>query len=467
MPAPVPRAIAVVDAGYTNSKIALFRPDGQLVAECKTASRHIEAPPYRHIDPEPLVALCREALPELDRMLPVDAVIPCSHGAAIACLDGSGGLALPVMDYVAEPPPAVVEAYRRIAPPFSETYCTLLPMALTHGLQLYWQQQAFPQTFAQISTVIPWIQYVGYRLSGQAVTEISSLSCQSHIMDARRQTFSSLVERQGWARLFPPMAKAWERIGTLLPEFRGAGFKGHGAVLGGVHDSTANYMRYLSGGIGRFTLVSTGTWSIAFDSSAPASALDEARDANTNTDVLGRLVACSRFFGGREFEIVAEGQPADTASLDGVARLIRQMTFALPSFTDSGGPVPRSGGRGRITGPPPSAPGERASLAALYCALMVAEQLDAVGSRYDIVVDGPFAANPVLLGVLAGLRSGQQVLVSDLRDGTAAGAACVAMMTGGKLPALGLTLKPIVPAAVPGLAAYRAAWKEKAHAHLA
>jgi len=467
MPAPVPRAIAVVDAGYTNSKIALFTPDGQLVAERKTASRHVEGPPYRHIDPEPLVALCREALPDLDRLLPVDVVMPCAHGAALACLDGRGGLALPVMDYMAEPPPAVAEAYRRIAPPFSETHSTLLPMALTHGLQLYWQQQAFPQAFAHIGAVIPWIQYVGFRLSGRAVTEISSMSCQSHLMDTLHQRFSSLVERQGWAHLFPPLAKAWEEIGPLLPEFRGAGFRGHGAVLGGVHDSTANYMRYLCGGLERFTLVSTGTWSIALDTSAPAAGLDEARDTNTNTDVLGRPVASSRFFGGREFEIVAAGAPAEAASLDAVAKLTGQMTMALPSFTDSGGPVPGSGGGGRIAGPPPLSFGERASLAALYCALMVGEQLEAVGSRHDIIIDGPFAANPVLLGLLAGLRSGQQVLASELRDGTTAGAACVALMAGGKLPAIGLALKRIAPAAVPGLAAYRAIWKEKAYAHLA
>ena len=108
-----PRGIAVADVGYTNTKIMLFSPDLVPVAERKIASRHREGPPYRNIDPEPMVALCREALPELDRILPVDAVVPCAHGAALACLAADGSLAMPVMDYTSEPPPDIVADYRR------------------------------------------------------------------------------------------------------------------------------------------------------------------------------------------------------------------------------------------------------------------------------------------------------------------------------------------------------------------
>ncbi len=461
-----PRGIAIADVGYTNTKIALFSPEGEMLAERKIASRHVEGPPYRHIDPEPMVALFREALPELDAILPVDAIVPCAHGAAMACLDAQGQLALPVMDYMSEPPAAIVAAYRQIAPPFAETFCTVLPMALTHGLQLYWQQQAFPDRFAKATTLLPWIQYVGFRLCGTPVTEISSMSCQTHLMDTRNQGFSSLVRAQGWEHLFPPMAKAWESIGTLREEFRGSSFRGLGQVLGGVHDSTANYMRYRCGGLETFTLVSTGTWSISFDTSTTLDKLVENRDTNTNTDVLGSIVACSRFFGGREFEIVAAGAAWDAASLGDAAELVRQGTRALPSFTDSGGPVPGSGGRGFVEGQPPATDAGRSSLAALYCAQMVSEQLDAVSSRHDIIVDGPFSTNPVLLAILAQLRPSQRVLASNLRDGTTAGAACLALIDNGVLPRIALKLMPVAPAAIAGLEAYQALWKEKAYGPL-
>jgi sugar (pentulose or hexulose) kinase len=268
----------------------------------------------------------------------------------------------------------------------------------------------------------------------------------------------------GWDRLFAPRARAWEKIGRLRPEFLAPGFRGEGRVLGGVHDSTANFMRYVCAGLDRFSLVSTGTWSISFDPSTPVDVLDPERDTNTNTDVLGRNVCCSRFFGGKEFEAVAGGAPAEAASLDCVAALVARGTRALPSFTAAGGPVPRSGGLGRIEGPACASDAEKSSLAALYCAQMVSEQLDAIASSDAIIVDGPFSQNKVLLALLAQLRPKQAVKASALRDGTTAGAAALALIgEDGRLPTIRLQLTPVTGSGVEGLAEYHAEWRRMAH----
>jgi sugar (pentulose or hexulose) kinase len=456
-----PRGIAVIDAGATNTKIAVFSHHGVPLAERKIASRHVEGPPYRHIDPEPLVDFCRHALPDLDRLVPLDVIVPCAHGAALACLAADGSLALPVMDYTAEPPARIVAEYRKMEPSFSEVYCTLLPMAMTHALQLYWQERAFAQDFTRTETIITWIQYVGFRLCGRAVSEISSLSCQSQLIDVPKNRFSSLARGRGWDQLFAPMTEAWQTIGRLLPQFRGDAFRGEGRVLAGVHDSNANYLRYLAAGLNRFTLLSSGTWIIGFDNSIPLSSLAKERDTASNTDVFGRHVASCRFYGGREFQILAKGAPAGAASLGAVSRLIDRGTLALPSFTDSGGPVPNSGGKGRIIGPPPVSPEENSTLAALYCALMVSESLDAIGSKHDVVIDGPFSENDIFLRLLAALRAQQRLFTSDLRDGTTAGAACLALMPDGKLPQIELALRAVEPAHVAGLLAYRENWRRR------
>ncbi|QIG47920.1 hypothetical protein G5V57_09435 [Nordella sp. HKS 07] len=303
------RGIAVVDVGATNSKIVLFDSAGKPLAERKMASRHGAGPPFPHLDPGPLVAFCAEHLPDLDAVLPIDVIVPSAHGAAIACLAGDGSLALPVMDYMAEPPPEIIAAYREIEPPFQEVFGPLLPMALTHGLQLFWQETAFPAEFAKVRTILPWIQYVGYLLSGEAVIEIASMSCQSQLMDVRDNSFSSLARRRGWDRLFAPWAKAWEVTGPLKDGFRGKRFRGRGDVLAGIHDSSANYLRYLAGGRRHFTLLSTGTWIIGFDTNTVITELDPERDTVTNTDIFGKPVACCRFMGGREFEISHAAHP--------------------------------------------------------------------------------------------------------------------------------------------------------------
>ncbi len=167
------------------------------------------------------------------------------------------------------------------------------------------------------------------------------------------------MKGQGWDKLFPPMAKSWDVIGALKPEFRGAAFRGRGDVLAGIHDSSANYVRYLSGGFGQFTLVSTGTWSISFDTAAQVSDLREEYDTATNTDIFGRHVATSRFFGGREYELVAGDEASATPRLEDVQQLIADKVFALPSFGGSAGPMPGTEGKGRIIGKPTS----RAALA--------------------------------------------------------------------------------------------------------
>jgi sugar (pentulose or hexulose) kinase len=233
-------------------------------------------------------------------------------------------------------------------------------------------------------------------------------------------------------------------------------------VLAGIHESSANYVRYLAGGFGQFTLLSTGTWIISFDTSTPITQLREELDTASNTDIFGRHVATSRFFGGKEFETLAGSSANAKPSHAAVSNIVQRQVLALPSFTGSPGPMPGTAHRGRIVGEVPD--GEaRASLASLYCALMVSGQLDAVGSAHDIIVDGPFATNGVFLGLLAQLRQAQRVLASELRDGTTAGAACLALMGDEKLPRIALNPKPVAPAGIEGLSAYQTLWKEKAH----
>ena len=460
------RGIAVVDVGATNSKIVLFDSSGKILAERKTASRHVAAPPYQHLDPMPLIAFCAKHLPELDEVMPIDVIVPSAHGAAIACLDAQGQLALPVMDYMAEPPAEIVAAYRKNEPPFSEVFCPLLPMALTHGMQLFWQQTAYPQEFAHVRTILPWIQYVGYLLSGRPVIEIASMSCQSQLMDVRDNTFSSLSRLQGWDKLFAPWAKAWQLTGSLKPQYRKGGFRGSGQVLAGIHDSSGNYLRYLAGGRRHFTLLSTGTWIIGFDTDTQINELDPMRDTVTNTDIYGNPVACCRFMGGREYEVLSRGAPAEAASFKALGSLVAQGTFALPSFTDTGGPMPGTGNKGLVKGPAPASEEERSTLAALYCALMVDRSLAAVKSKGDIIVDGPFAKNPVFLSVLASLRHPQTVLASQLRDGTTAGAMVLALMTeSGEIPKLALDLDEVTPLAPEILTDYAVEWQQMTEAN--
>jgi sugar (pentulose or hexulose) kinase len=456
-----PRGIAVFDVGSTNTKLMLFDADGKVLAVEKMRSARHQAPPYLAIDCEPLFAFAARALPRLDQVLPVDKIVTSSHGSALALLDENGKLLLPMMDYQAEPPADIVARYRKIAPSFDEVFCPVLPLSLTLGLQLFWQETIFPEAFAKMKTILPLAQYVAHCLGGKMVTELSALGAQSQLWDYRGGCYSSLARSRGWADKFAPITRAYEKIGTLGEQFQGNAFRGRGEICAGVHDSDANYLRYLAGIAGDFTLLSTGTWIIGFDTRADIAHLDIARDTVANLDIFGRSVACCRFFGGREFEIISEGARTD-ASEEDVQRLINGGVFALPSFTDSGGPMPGTGGKGRIVGGAVETAGEKTALASLYCALMVSESLDAIGSTGDVIIDGPFSTNGVFLGCLAALRPGQKVKASTLRDGTTDGARLIGLMgNDGEVPSTEIELKTCVTLEIVGLGNYQREWRRR------
>ncbi len=453
------RGIAVVDVGYTNTKVILFSSSLDVLGERKIASPHRKGAHYSEIDVEPMLVFFAQALAELDQILPIDRIVTSAHGACIACVDEGGQLTVPLMDYASEPPCEIVKAYQAEMPSRDETYSPYLPGALLNAMQLFWQQRIDPIAFARTRHILPLMQFVTMRLGGRAVTEISSMSCQSHLKNLNTHGPSSLALRHGWAKKFAPVAKAWDVIGRLDPRYRGTGFRGRGDVLAGVHDSNANLLRYLSAGLSHFTLLSTGTWIIGFDTDADVAKLDGARDIVANVNVFGKTVASCRFFGGREFELVSAGASRD-GTLEDVASLVGRGVMALPSFTDSGGPVPGKANKGLVVGA--VADVERHALASLYCALMTDQSLTAIHSKGDVIVDGPFSQNLVYLSVLATLRKGQRVLASRLRDGTTAGAACLGLMQDAVPPSIAIDMQVISPSEIPGFDAYVSSWRKQA-----
>ncbi|MEO1093025.1 MAG: hypothetical protein AAFX81_20595, partial [Pseudomonadota bacterium] len=215
-----------------------------------------------------------------------------------------------------------------------------------------------------------------------------------------------LALRRGWSRLLAPIRRAYDVLGPIDPAVaRATGLDPATPVLTGIHDSNANYLRYLAQPTRDWTLLSTGTWLITFNPAGSVDALEAARDTCTNTDVFGQPVPCSRFMIGREFERVAgpEGMAAAATPAD-VTAVIGKGAMALPSFTDMGGPVPGSSGSGRLIGADDLAAGERRALALLYVALMTDLALDAVGAADRLIVDGPLAQEPLFGPLLAAVR---------------------------------------------------------------
>ena len=350
-----------------------------------------------------------------------------------------------------------------MAPWFEECCCPINPAGLTLARQLFWQSRAFPEEFRRARWILPFAQYWAWGLCGVPASEVTSLGAQTQLWNPRERDLSLLAKREGWDELLPPLRYAFDVLGTLQLEIaEKCALPQETPVLCGIHDSSANYARYLAAGLDDFTLISTGTWLITFNTALPLAGLDPLRDTVSNTDLLGRAVACARFMGGREHALIAGREHGEPEIAD-VEALIAAGTVALPSFTDSGGPYPETGGRGLIAGPRPHGARARAALASLYVALMASASLDLLRSANRVIVDGGFVDDPLFARLLAALRPHQRVALSGEREGTAIGAALLWRWPEREAP-VPLDLREVAAPEVKGLAAYAGRWREAADA---
>lgn len=392
----------------------------------------------------------------------IDHISITTHGATAALIDrelGGDGLVLPVMDYEWAGVEALDDKYQAVRPEFSESGSPDLPAGLNFGRQLYFLAQTQPDAFASVTDILMYPQFWVWRLTGRCFSEVSSLGCHTDLWAPWESTFSSLVTKCNWQSKFPAMANAWDAAGKVCAEVsQKTGLSTDCLVSVGVHDSNAGYLRYLHALPNQaFSLVSTGTWSIAMESQADRARLQPAKDMLANVDVRSTPVVCSRFMGGREFALVcAELGGELDAKIDEtqIEQLLSSEVFCLPTWQPGTGPFGQS--KPRIEGEIP-AQIQPSALASLYCALMLDYQLDLLESSSLVIIEGAFLKNTLLCRMLAQLRGGQQVMASVDAGATVMGTALLSHWH--DVPK-GLELSTIGPTSLRGLESYRQAWRE-------
>ena len=447
--------VAVFDIGKTNIKLVVFDRGGAILAERSAPNGPLEpdaAWPYLRLDTSRAWAFLIGALKELGARFFIEAISIAAHGAA-GVLVAEESDALPAMDYEFDGYGALAAEYDKVRPPFEETLSPCLPRGLNLGRQVFYLERQFPAEFKAARAFLGYPQYWSWRLSGIAATEFTSIASHTDLWRPMEGRLSSLVDELGWRRLFPPMRKAWDTLGTLKPEIAAAtGLAPNVRVVCGAHDSNASLVPHLMSRRDPFTVISTGTWVIIM-AVGGKSRLDPAADMLANVDVRGVPVPTARFMGGREFAILAGETPADAGETE-VAAMIASGVMALPAFTDQGGPF--GARKGRIEGKAPTAPAARTALATLYAALVSAHVLERLDAPGDLIVEGGFTRSPAFAAVLGRLMPGRRVVIAPAAAGAAAGAAQLAHWGGTHAPP---RLEPARAWVLPGLDAYRERWE--------
>jgi sugar (pentulose or hexulose) kinase len=426
------RASIVLDIGKTWSKASLWTADGQPVAKRTRVNERRTFGEYLALDTEGIESWLAATLREFAATADVGHLISVSHGAG-AALVREGALVLPPLDYEHPIPPAIREAYDAERDSFTATGSPALPDGLNLGAQLYYLERLQPEAFARGTQILPWAQYWGWRLSGVAAAELTSLGCHTDLWRPASNAFSQLAIARGWADLMAPLFPAGQALGVISTEWRAlTGLPADLQIHCGLHDSNAALLaaRGFSEIADReSTVLSTGTWFVAMRTPGEhfdLASLPAGRDCLINVDAFNRMIPSGRFMGGREIELLTgidarriDIKPDQPALLAAMQPVVARKTMVLPTLAPATGPYP--GKQGRWVNEPQDS-FERRAAVCLYAALVADTSLGLIRSKDRILIEGRFAESEAFVRALATLRPDMKIYTANAHSDVSYGA---------------------------------------------
>ena len=139
--------VAVLDVGKTNVKLTVASRSGELIETVSLANAPAPAPPYLHIDTARIEPWLFAELGALCRRYDIGVFVAMTHGSA-GGLVSADRLLMPMIDYEAEVPAAVTEAYVEAVQPFPRLGSPLMPGAAHMARQLLWLETECPDAEA-------------------------------------------------------------------------------------------------------------------------------------------------------------------------------------------------------------------------------------------------------------------------------------------------------------------------------
>src|ERR1700754_372639 len=177
--------IAIFDVGKTNKKLFLFDENYKIVFEriARFTETHDEdGDPCENLDSLRLSVF--DSLREIFKHKEVDlkAVNFLTYGASFVYVDEDGQPLTPLYNYLKLYPPELGrQFYENYGDEARFTHETASPALgnLNSGLQLYRLKYQQPEIFKKTKYALHLPQYMSYLLSGQMVTDLTSIGCHT------------------------------------------------------------------------------------------------------------------------------------------------------------------------------------------------------------------------------------------------------------------------------------------------
>lgn len=298
------KVIAVFDIGKTNKKFFLFDESYQEVHKEYTKFEEIideDGHPT-----ENLVALQKWLKNVFNRILKAEefdikAINFSTYGASFVHLDENGNPLTPLYNYTKQIDQKIIDKFFETYGPrekfLKTTGCADLSM-LNSGLQLYWIKHTKPEIFKNIKYSLHLPQYLSYVFTGIPLSEYTSIGCHTALWNYETKDYHEWVYNENIHKILPPIVSTETSLNMNYNSKR--------IKIGvGIHDSSSALLPYVRSVKKKFILVSTGTWSIAFNPFAKQAISNDVEDkeAINYMRIDGKPVKATRLFLGNEYRL--------------------------------------------------------------------------------------------------------------------------------------------------------------------
>jgi sugar (pentulose or hexulose) kinase len=299
------KVIAVFDIGKTNKKLLLFDEGLGVVSETEQRFPEIlDEDGFGCDDIELIEKWIKDSVVRLVHSDKYDltAVNFTTYGATVVYLDENGKRLTHVYNYLKPMEERIAEnLYKKYGG--RDEFCrrTASPALgmLNSGLQPLWLKAEKPEVYSKIRHILHFPQYLSYTLTGKIFSEHTSIGCHTALWDFDNMKYHPWTEAYCLNLPEPVPVESFEKVEI----------EGKEIIVGiGIHDSSASLAPYFSTGIGKFLLLSTGTWCINMNpfNTELLTAEELDRDCLCYMSITRQPVKSSRFWLGHLHETAAK-----------------------------------------------------------------------------------------------------------------------------------------------------------------
>jgi len=445
--------IAIFDIGKTNKKCLLFDKNLKPVYSFEQSFPEIkDEDGFSCDDIDKIRSWIIETLRDFknDPSVLVKAVNFSTYGATLMHLDLHGREATPLYNYLKPMPESMMASFYDAhggVDEFSRKTASPALGFLNSGLQLLWLRNQKPEVYARIRDTLHFPQYCSYLLTGEIVSEYTSIGCHTAMWDFDHMSYHPWIAEVG-IQLPGPIAN-----NTLF----GSNIPGFSFLVGcGIHDSSASLVPYLLQSNDPFIILSTGTWCINMNpfNAEPLTQDQLKQDCLCYMSINQKPVKSSRFFMGHIHDVNLD-RLNHHFHMDDKAYKTMRLDQGMIQY------LKNTKTRFFCNGVPSEYVDESVDLSAFssfteaYHRLMLDLTEQCVKSirlilpenddSRQMFVTGGFGKNEIFTGLLAENMPEKSISVSAIDNGSALGAAMVIFRNAGfgELPAIDLGLKGI------------------------